>query len=182
MSAISNLYVGVLEKPSWTEYEEEESSIFEANYLVPILWFTLFSEENLSFYIDPDGESEDPDDNRNPMLIRRKDECIKALDERTAFILKISSGCKPCIEKLRLRLVEIDGNYVSLDMSESYHMEPEAFILDVKNILRLFDEGSPKHVDSLLQMACVKDYDLEKNDYIPDEQYGYEYHAIGCST
>jgi len=184
MSAISNLYIGNLEVPSWTKYEEEESSIFESNYLVPILWFALFCEKNLRVYLDPDGDNDDPEENRVPMLIRKKDKCITALEERSKFILKIFSNCSPYIEILKLKIIETEGKYVSLDMSEAFHMESDSdeFIFDVQNILQLFDEASPKNIALLLKMACVKDYDLKINDYIPDENYGYEYHAIGHST
>ncbi|MCP4699497.1 MAG: hypothetical protein GY862_22015 [Gammaproteobacteria bacterium] len=82
MSAISHLYIGVHDVPLWTKYEDGETSLFEANYLVPILWFSLFCEKNLCVYIDPEGDSEDPDDNRVPMLIRRKNKSIEALDDR----------------------------------------------------------------------------------------------------
>lgn len=179
MSALSNLYVGFLENPSWTQYEEHESLIFESNYLIPILWFALFNEENLSYFIDPEEESDKPDENSIPFLVGRKNECISSLDERTYFILKMFSGCKLYIEKLRNRLIDTDGNYVSVDFTETFQILPDNFIFDLKQIFALFDDKSPENVEKLLGLACVEDYNLGQKDFIPDKKYGYEYHVIG---
>ena len=70
MSAICNLYAGDIEFPSWIKGANiREKSIYESNYLIPIFWSALFSEKNLAIWLDPDGNSEDIDDNRVPVLL-----------------------------------------------------------------------------------------------------------------
>jgi len=187
MSAISILYSGDHELPSWSNYESEEdpveSRLLESNYIVPILWFSLFSENDLSFVIDPDGENEDPSNNRIPMLVRRNNECLKALDERTEFLLKIATNCMESIEKLRDILITTKGSYISVSMWEVFYMddEPEEFIQEIQKILKLFNEQSTEHIASLLKMAGTDGYDHNGNDYLPEKDCSYEYHAIGIA-
>lgn len=91
MSAITSLQVGETDPPGWTRYEGDETDLFEANYLVPILWMALFDEEHLRMFRDMDGDPEDPEE---PFLIRDRADCIEALENRRAFILNVSSGAR----------------------------------------------------------------------------------------
>lgn len=86
--------------------------------------------------------------------------------------------------KLYTKHIACEGQYPSLDMAEIFFMEEDAkkYFHEIKNTLKLFDKQSPENITSLLRPSCVEAYDLEIHDYTPNNDYGYEYRAIGLST
>lgn len=186
MSAICHLYVGEDKLPKWTEYEEGEKVVFESNYLVPIFWLAMFCEQSLVLYLDPDGESEDPENNRVPMLIRTKEECLSALDDRYDLIKSVFSKSTEYMEFFKKEIEKLEGLYLSVDMMELYYFvdDLEEFILDIKNTLKMFAANNIDDLVPLLRMADIHKYDEQNIDYIPNEVIGeYEYHLYGikCS-
>ena len=55
MSAICRLCTGNDDVPLWTRFEEGDQTLFESNYLLPILWLAMYCEKNLVVWLDPDG-------------------------------------------------------------------------------------------------------------------------------
>lgn len=187
MSALARLYAHETAKPSWFDYEEGDTVIFEANYLVPVLWLALFSEKHSLAWLDPDGDSDDPEENRVPCLIGRKDECLSLLGQRHNYLMSLFSQCADILQDFVTSIDAADGQYLSVEMSEVFYMEEdgEAFFHDVHDILRMFDSMDTSALEQLMRLAETKGYDQEKSDYIPSEPTGfrdYRYHAIGLAS
>lgn len=183
MSAISTLYMGTEELPLWTKYQDGEMTLFESNYLVPIFWMSLFTEENFVVWLDPEGESDDLDDNRVPTLIRIKEKCINSIKERSEFIKDVFQGSHKYIDDFALSLEKSSGTIVSIDMSELFYFveDQEEFFEDIQNALRFFDNKDKSKMKAVLRLADIQKYDSEICDIIPNRDLEYSYHFLGRS-
>jgi hypothetical protein len=187
MSALARLYAHETVKPSWFEYEEGDTVIFEANYLVPILWLALFSEKHYLTWLDPEGDSDDPEENRVPCLIGRKDECLSLLSQRHDYLVSLFSRCADIFQGFVTSVNVATGQYLSIEMSEVFYMEEdsEAFFHDVHDVLKMFDNSDASALEPLMRLAETQGYDREKSDFIPSEPTGfrdYRYHAVGLAS
>ncbi len=186
MSALTRLYTHQTAEPSWFEYAEDDTVIFEANYLVPVLWLALFSEKHYMAWFDPDGDSDIPEENCVPCLVGRKDECLSLLDERHDYLVSLFSHGTDILNDFRKIIDATIGQYLSIEMSEVFYMEKngEVFFQEVHNILKMFENMDNSAIEPLMRLAETKGYDLNKSDFIPAEPEGfrdYRYHAIGLA-
>lgn len=187
MSALARLYTHNTVEPSWFDYKEGDIPIFEANYLVPILWVALFSEKHYLAWLDPEGDADEPEDNRVPCLVGQRDECLSLLTQRYDYLVSLFQQCGDILDEFITAINALDGLYLSIEMSEVFYMEEdsEAFFRDLHHVLMMFDAMDASALEALMGLADTIGYDQDMHDYIPAEPTGfrdYRYHAIGLAV
>ncbi len=184
MSAITRLYISNHKVPKWTEGSEGEEIISESNYLIPILWLAKFCELNLMVWLDPDGDSDDINENRVPMVARVKEKCISSLRERKHLLGSIFSKSTNYIDEFISIIEKSQGKYISIDMSELFYFleDPEQFFEDLQVILKMYDDGNINDLEPILRMADIQEYSNERKDFLPNEfSGGYVYQLCGTA-
>lgn len=180
MSAMCFLYSGNANPPSWTEYEEDESPLFESNYLIPIAWIALFSISDLTTYADPDESFDEPEHNDVPVLVGKRSACLALLKRRFEFMVGVFPGSRGPLVDFIGKIASCKHRILSLNMFELYSSgDPSEFVLDLRNALLFFEKQDAVRTAALMKMADVQGYQGSDPDFEPAQDGNYGYHVVG---
>jgi hypothetical protein len=177
VSAISVLYSGDRKKPGWTVFDEDEESLSEGNYIVPLFWLAMFGRKDLKAYYDKDTDNLLPWNNFVPYLAATKEKCLDNFRQNKKFLQSLAPETEKYFAEWEIVIESSKGEYISVDISEVYQME-SGIKAKIKRTLAGFSSPSADAIAAIVNI-CGAQYVAESRALLPDEGKEIHYHLFG---
>ncbi len=179
MSAITILYSGNKQKPSWVKCGECENALSEGNYFIPLFWLAMFDPASIKMCRDPDGESFLPWKNKVPYFSAKKEKCLDNFDKRIAVLKAFLPSSVSLIDRWRKYIVDNAGSLLSVDFTEVNFMD-DGVRSDIHTIFDGFVKPSAPMISSIVAL-CGAEYDGETRELKTQNDVKPSYHLVGMN-
>jgi hypothetical protein len=147
-------------------YDPDTEILAGASYAIPILWCSLFAEEDMKYH--------KVEGCRIPTLVAERDLASTRFRQRFPALGAAFPSYSRQIEEWDRLVCGLPLRYVKVDTTEIWLLDPDGFERRLLSSVRWYNAGAPEAMQSLASLSGAT-YDSENRLLVVTEEYEVDY-------